>query len=1147
MAKDLTAETDETFSDALDILLDANFAYLVTKQAPLVSTNSADAARTLQYLAPLPALVARNDYMSLISNNTADRQLPDVDMVSLDERIPVITPSTPTTPVVPETPPAEQVVPIDDAEPDSEPDSEAGDTGDSSGGADTDTETDDDAVNVAAQYRCIAIGFVSGEALNLTPADVTTTATDEINFIDSFSSWKPHTLVFGSAASWRDNLIITRPDLDQEITRATGAEAALSQALDAEKDARADGDAAEAERINERIGLDSEVTTATVGASTEGTLIDAVDAELNRVADEHLALAKQYSNSRLGEIIFNALDLTHEPADNTNIKNASIKLTLPVTSEATPAPVEADPHTTNTLTGTKETTIDVTTLAGQLQDVAVISEAKTNEQTNEQTNEWQLKFTWNAAADNKTDAVTLKEIVRPEFFTTTVAVADGKTPPDRSNEGIPYLAHKQAEINKKFNEYFTCGTGLFADSATTNPQIRIKIDPEADVYTTYTAQGEIDFNYTPYLQITDKGLKLTGINQRVGELNNRISSNVLTVKDNGVFNEISREATEEEKATTGEDTISEQTAVEGARLSIAEASTNQLHGKKLSLVLPKYITPAELQKEINQLFSGSSDGGGFTDIGELSVTLGALSNKLDTHSHDGKYSDVGHNHDDRYDNKYSSTGHTHTSLSDGTYTVGMPAKSGTVALTADIPAELPNPNKLTIAYGSTSVDYDGSAAKSITIDASSIGAAESTHTHNYASATHTHDEYVTAKQAQEGYAEKNHDHDDYVTADYLTEHNYVSTVYLTGQNYVTTSHLAAQNYVTTDYLAGQNYVTSSSLEAQNYVTSGSLAEQLAGKQSDLGIASIGDGLNLTDKVLTVAVSTATGNNSLSMEEDGLSVQIPEYSLVKTDDNTMYYLAKNDIQVGDGITIPVIPTYTGDAETDSLVTITVDNYKISATLADTVLTTADIGQNIASYDEVKAVASTVGGHVYDIESLQSELAALKQLVSTQYTYKDTIIEATCGCCHASGQISLEQADDEENNPTHIVKVTASGILQNTGYKLALYKDASEVATFEGIGSKDFDLSANIEGEGNYELYCWFETTSLEDKYSKLVVVVPGTNEPSTEPDPGTEPEPEPDNNPTEGEGEVTEGTEGEGGNTDAGGDNIDNTEQTQPTE
>jgi hypothetical protein len=54
----------------------------------------------------------------------------------------------------------------------------------------------------------------------------------------------------------------------------------------------------------------------------------------------------------------------------------------------------------------------------------------------------------------------------------------------------------------------------------------------------------------------------------------------------------------------------------------------------------------------------------------------------------------------------------------------MPAKSGTVALTADIPAELPNPNKLTIAYGSTSVDYDGSAAKSITIDASSIGAAE---------------------------------------------------------------------------------------------------------------------------------------------------------------------------------------------------------------------------------------------------------------------------------------------------------------------------------------------------------------------------------------------------------------------------------------
>lgn len=60
-----------------------------------------------------------------------------------------------------------------------------------------------------------------------------------------------------------------------------------------------------------------------------------------------------------------------------------------------------------------------------------------------------------------------------------------------------------------------------------------------------------------------------------------------------------------------------------------------------------------------------------------------------------------------------------------------PKKSGTIALTSDIPLSLKNPYALTISLNGTSQGpYDGSAAKNINITPSSIGAATSDHNHD---------------------------------------------------------------------------------------------------------------------------------------------------------------------------------------------------------------------------------------------------------------------------------------------------------------------------------------------------------------------------------------------------------------------------------
>lgn len=86
--------------------------------------------------------------------------------------------------------------------------------------------------------------------------------------------------------------------------------------------------------------------------------------------------------------------------------------------------------------------------------------------------------------------------------------------------------------------------------------------------------------------------------------------------------------------------------------------------------------------------------------------------------------DFAHYHDDRYytesevDSKLNgkaNSSHTHTK-----------------SQITNFPSSLKNPNSLTISLNGTSQGaYDGSAAKSINITPSSIGAATSDHTHNY--------------------------------------------------------------------------------------------------------------------------------------------------------------------------------------------------------------------------------------------------------------------------------------------------------------------------------------------------------------------------------------------------------------------------------
>lgn len=91
---------------------------------------------------------------------------------------------------------------------------------------------------------------------------------------------------------------------------------------------------------------------------------------------------------------------------------------------------------------------------------------------------------------------------------------------------------------------------------------------------------------------------------------------------------------------------------------------------------------------------------------------------------DGK-SDTGHTHDDRY--------YTESEINTQLNAKANSSHTHTKSQITDFPSSMKNPNSLTISLNGTSQGaYDGSAAKSINVTPSSIGAATSGHTHNYA-------------------------------------------------------------------------------------------------------------------------------------------------------------------------------------------------------------------------------------------------------------------------------------------------------------------------------------------------------------------------------------------------------------------------------
>lgn len=87
--------------------------------------------------------------------------------------------------------------------------------------------------------------------------------------------------------------------------------------------------------------------------------------------------------------------------------------------------------------------------------------------------------------------------------------------------------------------------------------------------------------------------------------------------------------------------------------------------------------------------------------------------------------DFAHTHDDRY--------YTETEMDSKLSGKANSSHTHTKSQITDFPSSMKNPNSLTISLNGTSQGaYDGSAAKSINVTPSSIGAATSGHTHNYA-------------------------------------------------------------------------------------------------------------------------------------------------------------------------------------------------------------------------------------------------------------------------------------------------------------------------------------------------------------------------------------------------------------------------------
>ena len=102
-----------------------------------------------------------------------------------------------------------------------------------------------------------------------------------------------------------------------------------------------------------------------------------------------------------------------------------------------------------------------------------------------------------------------------------------------------------------------------------------------------------------------------------------------------------------------------------------------------------------------------------------SVSWGNVSGKPST------FTPSSHTHDDRY--------YTETEMDSKLSGKANSSHTHTKSQITDFPSSMKNPNSLTISLNGTSQGaYDGSAAKSINVTPSSIGAATSGHTHNYA-------------------------------------------------------------------------------------------------------------------------------------------------------------------------------------------------------------------------------------------------------------------------------------------------------------------------------------------------------------------------------------------------------------------------------
>ena len=138
---------------------------------------------------------------------------------------------------------------------------------------------------------------------------------------------------------------------------------------------------------------------------------------------------------------------------------------------------------------------------------------------------------------------------------------------------------------------------------------------------------------------------------------------------------------------------------------------------------------------------------------EINISPEGIGAAPTDHNHDTVYSKLEHNHDDTYadiehhhDDEYSKLGHEHNYA-------GSKTKGGAANQVE---------NKLTLNVNGTNTEFDGSAAKTVSINASSIGAAPTNHNHDtYADIEHHHDTV---------YSKLGHNHDAvYAKKDWVTE------------------------------------------------------------------------------------------------------------------------------------------------------------------------------------------------------------------------------------------------------------------------------------------------------------------------------------------------------------------------------------------